>query len=230
MKFLSILPLFLVACDSPYNGTETGNPEELTFEYNATSSDQARVRLGESTGGISVDTVWLRLGDVEFVDCNDEVRGTLTGIGFADHGGEEAALQNLTLPDVSYCGLRTQLFDTEGSPDEPAEISGSALSLSGTLADGRPFRVTIDEPIPIQLALPQARLPGENAWLIAFDMAAWLDGDSLDNVPGDEVIVDAENHQWLLESFINRVSNGTSLFVDEDANGQVDEGEEEIAL
>jgi hypothetical protein len=221
------LPLLVLCATLTACGTETGNPEFLEFEYNATSSDPATVRLGESEGGTAVDTVWLRLGDVSFTDCAGETRGTLQGIGFADHGGEEAALQSIALADVDYCGLQTQLFVDPNPIEEPEAIAGSSVSVSGVLTDGRSFRITSHADLLLELDLQEATIPTQGAWLLAFDLAAWIDDSELKSLPGEEVIVDSGP---VLQAFEESISSGATLIHDANENGLVDDGEPKLSL
>lgn len=212
--------LILGAC-----GTETGNPEFLDFEYNATTSEPGRVRLGPSEGGVSVDTVWLRLADVTFVDCSGVPRGTLAGLGFADHGGDDAALQGIELADVAYCGLRTRLFEQPDPQVEPEAIAGASIALSGTLLDGRAFSITSHQTLDIELELASVAPPMEGGWLLAFDVAAWVDEETLGDTLANPVVIDADAQPEILTAFEDSVRSGIRLHHDLNGNGQVNDGE-----
>jgi hypothetical protein len=219
ITLISCLLVALGAC-----GTETGNPELLEFEYNATTTDPARVGL-RADAGFSVEAVWLRLADVSFTDCDGVERGTLTGIGLADHGGEEAALQALELPDVPYCGIATALFPEPDATDEPERVAGSAISLSGRLSDGRAWFLTVHRGIPLDIALDGASLPEDSAWLLAFDLATWLDPEALDALPGDPLVLTEASHPALIDAFVARLPAGLLVHEDRNGNGRIDEDE-----
>ncbi|MEQ1565539.1 MAG: hypothetical protein ABMA64_07875 [Myxococcota bacterium] len=217
----------LLAC-----GTETGNPEELAFEYNARSSAPEVIGLRSPGSAARVDSVWLRLGPVELTgDCDDE-RGerSYVGLGFADHADEQPALQQLLVPFDTTCSVALSLEPDASATGEPAGVGGAALALQGTLADGRPFLVRSDEPMAWSFPLRDEPVPEAGAWLLSFDVAEWLDEGALAAVPGDELTVSATENPALLDALLDRVAGGLTLHLDDDRDGGIDPGEDLLAV
>jgi hypothetical protein len=206
----------LLAC-----GTETGNPEGLVFEYNATSSDAARVST-QPDAEIQIQSVWLRLGDVAFEDCGGVEQGRLTGIGFADHSGEEAALQRIELPDVPYCTVRTEFLPDPAAIDEPPRVRGAAIGITGVLSNGADFTVVIDERIEVAVPVGAALIPEDIPWLLAFDVATWLDASVFDVPNEDGIRIDAETTPGIYADLLDRIPDGVQLYEDISENGLVD--------
>lgn len=211
---------FALAC-----GTETGNPDgELTLSYNARTSDPDAVSVREDGTESRVDEVWLRLADVEFEGCVVEEVETLEGIGFADHGGEEPARQEISLTDFEYCGLRTR-FVVGAAGGEAPDIAGSAISLRGTLSDGRAFLVRIDEEIEVDLPLQEVPILQSPNWLLSFDVATWIDPSELLALEGDPVLVDSTTNTGALAAIESRILAGVQVHADAGGNGQLDPGD-----
>jgi hypothetical protein len=208
----------LLAC-----GTETGNPEELELGYNARTTEPGEVGLQTPADGATVDAVWLRLGPVTLLgDCaRAPAERTFGGLGFADHAGPEAAFQQLRVPFRSACGLATSLEVGPDAPADPPGYAGVALSLEGTLGDGRPFSVASETPLDLYLPLADVDLADQGSWLVTFDVARWLDVDALTALPGDEVRVAADEHADELQAVLARVPEGLAVHHDADGDGQV---------
>jgi hypothetical protein len=213
----------LVAC-----GTETGNPEMIPLTYNATTSAPARVAIGSSdSADVRVETVWLRLEDVTLTACDDSVSQTAPGLGLADHGGPDAALQTVELADTTWCGLSTALRGAPDAVDEPVGIAGSAVAISGTV-DGRAFSILSTADVELDLALPDIPRPDDGSWLLGFDVAEWIDVDALRALPGEPIVVDADTEPAFLEAFEGRLAAGVHLWADRDGDGQVDDDDERL--
>ncbi len=205
-------------------GTETGNPEGLVFEYNATSSDVARVST-DPDAAVQIQSVWLRLGDVVFEDCDGVEQGRLSGIGFADHSGDEAALQQIDLPDVPYCTLRTELIPDPGAIDEPERVRGAAIGITGVLESGADFTIVIDEPIRVDIPIGAADIPEDAPWLMAFDVASWIDTATFDVPQTDGIRIDAETNPGVYADLLDRIPAGVQLYEDLSEDGMVDPDE-----
>lgn len=209
-------------------GTETGNPDgELILSYNARTSNPDQVAIREDGTESRVDEVWLRLDDVHLDGCFVEEAEVLPGIGFADHGGADAAQQDIALTDLEYCGLRTR-FVLGGAGEEDEDIAGSAIALRGSLADGRSFLVRIDQEIELDIALGEVAIVLAPEWLLSFDVAAWIDPAELDALEGDPIVVDAATHAEVLQRIQARIVSGVQVHADVDGNGQLDPGDARI--
>jgi hypothetical protein len=219
----AVMVPWLLAC-----GTETGNPEELDFEYNARTSAPERIGLRSPGSAAQVDSVWLRLGPVKFTGDCDGQRGerTYAGLGFADHADDEPALQQFLVPFGSTCALSTTLEADPDATAEPAALGGAALALQGTLVDGRPFLVLSDEPMEWSFPLRDESVPETGAWLLSFDVAEWLDEGALATLPGEALRVTATENAEVLDALLDRVEGGLTLHLDDNSDGHIDAGED----
>ncbi len=209
----------LAAC-----GTETGNPEAtVEVEYNARSTDPDLVEL--------VDGVWLRIDVLALSGgCGGPADAVVPALGWADHSGADAAVQAVDVPNVPYCTLATSFFADAGATGEAPELQGASVALTGTLDDGRAFRVVLREDVPLELTLDDAEPPDVGAWLLSFDVATWLDLGALEALPGDPVVVDEDTNPALLDEVRARLADGVQLHHDADRNGRVDPGERRLDL
>ena len=214
-------------------GTETGNPDLVFLGYNARSTDPATVALGEADGdggALGVESVWLRLGPVRLTgDCDGEpVEATYDALGFADHADPAAVVQELEVRTDTTCRVETS-FDVDGAAtNEPPDVAGTAVALTGTLADGRAFEILVREPIPLVLALADEPAPAEGSWLLSFDVATWIDASALGALDGDPVIVSADENAGVYGAVVDRLQAGVQLHHDTDDDGQVDPDERRL--
>lgn len=219
---------WLVACFGGC-GTETGNPDLVFLSYNARSTDPEDVALGEGEG-LVVDSVWLRLGPVRLTgDCDgDPVEATYDALGFADHADPAAVVQELEVRTETTCRLETS-FDVDGlATNEPPDVAGTAVALTGTLADGRAFEILVREPLALALGLDDEPAPAGGTWLLSFDVATWIDPAALAAVASDPVIVSADENAEVYTGILDRLTAGVQLHHDADADGQVDPDERRL--
>lgn len=200
-------------------GTETGNPEELTLEWNARTSEPEAVGLRTPGSELTVGSVWLRLGDLTLAgDCGgDRVERTFDGLGFGDHADVEAAEQPLSVPFSDACELRTTLVADAGGAGEPEGVRGAAAALEGTLADGRGVLAALDADLPLVLRLGDEALPEQGAWLVTFDVAGWVEPADLTT---DEDPVEVGG-----PGLADRIRASVALHHDVDGDGVLDAGE-----
>lgn len=215
---LALIPALLavlLAC-----GTETGNPEAIALATNARSSDATVQLTDDEEADVVLDTVWLRLDDVVLTSCDGEEQVVLVGLGFADHGGPEAALQTVDGPQTTWCRLQTALLPGVPGADEPPSVSGSAVGLTGRL-DDRELRIVLDGPIAVDLTFDPLS-PSQTDALLTFDVGAWLDLEALRNVVGDPVVIEEASHPTLTAALAARIASTAELWADVGGNGLVD--------
>jgi hypothetical protein len=210
-------------------GTETGNPDLLFLSYNAWTSDPEAVSLQPQQAQSVALSVWLRLGPIRLEgDCQDEpVLSTHDALGFADHAEPGAASQELEVPTETTCRVETS-FEQGQAPGEPEPVAGTSVALLGELADGRAFQVLIREPVPVELQLEDEPVPADGGWLMSFDVATWLDPSALAALPGDPVVVSADDNADVYADVLARLAPGVQLHHDEDGDGEVDPGERRL--
>ncbi|MEM6927193.1 MAG: hypothetical protein AAF602_09705 [Myxococcota bacterium] len=218
----------LVGC-----GTEIGNPEgDVTVLYNA-RSQVPEVSLEPGAPGTTVSAVWLRLESVALTRAckSDQVEAVaLDPLGLADHAGDEPFLQEPRIPDGPYCSLVTGFVPGNDGPNELTR--GASMALEGTLADGRPFTVIVDEPVGLALDLDNVPRPekDEGAWLISFDVGTWIDPAELSGLSGDRVVVSAGSNVDVYDAMVARIADGVQLHLDRGFDGSIDDGDTRLDL
>jgi len=206
-------------------GTETGNPEGYAVElgYNARTSQPEAVGF-EPTSRVQVDAVWLRLADAHLeASCPGEP-SRFDGIGLADHAGKTAAWQELAPSEseaaASYCGVGTWARVVDDGADDPAEVDGASVAITGWLQDGRSFAVQIHRDIDLAVQVDPDVDPTEASWLMTFDLATWLDADALEALSDDAIWVD--DRTAVGEGIADRMLDGVQLHQDFDHDGAID--------
>jgi hypothetical protein len=213
-------------------GTETGNPEGATVElgYNARTSRPEAVGF-EPTSRVQVDAVWLRLADAHLEPSCPGESLRFDGIGLADHAGKTAAWQELAPVEgdavaSSYCGVGTWARVIDDGSDDPEEVDGASIALTGWLQDGRPFAVQIHRDIDLGVRVDPGVDPTEASWLMTFDVAAWLDPDELETLEGDVVVLD--DRSPVVDRIAERLLDGVQLHQDFDHDGAIDRADVRI--
>ncbi len=225
MVFSMWLSAWMVGC-----GTEVGNPEgDVPVLYNA-RSQLPDVSLEPSASTTTVTAVWLRLDAVALTTCKSvgSQSVALDPLGLADHAGDEAFEQVATVQDGPWCSLVTALVPGETGPTELTR--GASMVLEGELVDGRSFAIVVDEPIGLALHLDEPVRPEEGAWLLSFDVGAWIDPEELTAATDDPVIVSATEHTGVYDAVVSRLPDGVTLHHDREADGVVDEGDRRLDL
>jgi hypothetical protein len=206
-------------------GTETGNPDGSMVElgYNARSSNPDDVGF-EPTSRLQVDAVWLRLGDAHLdVSCPGEAL-RFDGIGLADHAGKTAAWQDLVPAEgeasSSYCGVGTWARIVDDDSDDPVDVAGAAIAVTGWLRDGRPFTVRIRRDVDLAVQIAPEVDPSEAPWLMTFDVAAWLAPEELEALP--DPVVEVDDGSEVGDRIVERLAEGLQLHQDFDHDGAID--------
>jgi len=214
------IALLALAC-----GTETGNPDGTMVDlgYNARTSRPEVVGFDPSSR-VQVDAVWLRLADAHLeASCPGEPL-RFDGIGLADHAGKTAAWQELTPAEGegadTYCGVGTWARVVDDGSDDPLEVAGAAIALTGWLRDGRPFTVQVQRDVDLAVAVDPGVDPGEASWLMTFDVGTWLVPEELEALPDDDVFLD--DGSSVGERIIARIPDGVQLHQDFDRDGAID--------
>jgi hypothetical protein len=240
-----LLALASVGCE----GTEVGNPDVEPVQLSLTAhstSDQVAFAADDaddedaggdgasSTAAVTVERMWVSLGDVRFVlddACgrDPDTRTTVPGPIIADLASEPTALP-AKLPDADYCSVRVSLERAGAGDDVPEELVGYSALISGARADGVPFLIrTRSKPDFVLRSRGEPfRLASDaKPVFLAFDAGAWLDGVDLAGAEPDaegKVLVETPGEP-LLRTFETNVRSSLSLFKDADKNGALDQAE-----
>jgi hypothetical protein len=236
--------LVALGCLSACTGSEVGNPvKDVRVALTAHSSDDAVAFLGGDAGAtaaLTVDELWVSLGDMRFVlddDCSADrdTRISVPGPITADLARAPTALV-AKLQDGAYCRVRVPLGRAIDDGAIPAELVGHSTLLIGQRDDGVRFTIrsrdkpalvvrSRDEPFPID----DERSP----LILAFDAGRWLAGIDLGAVAPNadgEIVIDASNEQALLGQFETNLRTSLALFRDGNANGRLEQSEADEPL
>jgi hypothetical protein len=212
-------------------GTETGNPDGGVVElgYNARTSNPDAVGF-EPTSRLQVDAVWLRLGDAHLdVGCPGETL-RFDGIGLADHAGKTAAWQELVPEEgegaSGYCGVGTWARGLDDPSDDPFQVAGASMSVTGWLQDGRPFTLRVRRDVDLAVEVDPELDPSEASWLMTFDVASWLVPEELEALP--DAVLELDDGGEVGRRFVDRIADGVQLHQDFDHDGAVDRDDQRI--
>jgi hypothetical protein len=235
---LAALWLGVPGCAS---GTETGNPSlTASLSFSAHSSKPNVVAVREGAAAVVVSEVWLSLGPVALLEGDDCAAGAgryeSAALGVGNHAAAQPGHTDLSAEASAYCSLELEFVPSVEVPaGAPAALAGRSIAVAGELADGTSFLIVsgFEGRVPV-LAVDTsfALSEGEAAMLLGFDLATWLDGIDLAEVPREDdgsILIDAERNAELVTAFESALPNGLELYRDRDADGRLDEDPELIA-
>ena len=240
MRVLVLVCSFGLALGACTSGTETGNPVAAELTVVAHSTDPDAVGL-EAGAGVVIDEAWVALAEVRFWPagaCDDDAMAravtaetageVVSGIAFGD-------LVEISATEA-YCRVEVPLHPIDALPaGAPPLLSGSTMVITGTRADGAPFRIVSAMVLRagIRSAIDRFEVPAEPPSLLAgLDVAVWLAGIDLGSLPTEPdgtVLVDATHNAGALAAFEANVLASADLFHDDDEDGHVDPGETVLA-
>lgn len=220
--------------------TETGNPElqaRVTLAARTSAPDQ--VRVGAEVDGLAVHEAWVSIERLRFVqgevcDVPGEVEIDAPPVVADVVPGE---VVEFPARAGGYCRVRLRFEEAESVPgDAPPALADRTIVVTGQRADGVPFTIVTDEDFEIDLRVKDGGAPftleeGRDALILAFDVAAWLDGVPLDEatVTGGEILVSEASNPSLLAAFEANTQRVFDLFEDPDGDGRLDDDSAPVA-
>ncbi len=219
--FLLALTASVSACAG---GTETGNPPfTATLSYAAYSSDES-VSLRSTGASRVVQSVWLDLADVSLradPACgSSRLESTpVPALGIGDHAAGAHNFTSFEGRVERYCALDLPMLRAPNSAGAPPDYAGLSVLLTGTLADGTPYRVASRVTPTLRLAADRDSFElsaAESHLLVAFDVAAWLAGVDLESAErsADGISVSETENPALLRLFEANLASGVALYRD----------------
>ncbi len=225
--------LGLAAC-----GTETGNPELDMFSA-ARSSQPDAVGIEEEASTLRIDGAWVAFGDIRVVqsaacDGPGGAEADIDGPWVADLLGGPPQL--LSVPDDEYCRVRVPM-DAVRAPlpsGTPAQLEDASVFVEGQLADGTPFELVSRREPELDVrsrTAPFLLSDSQQALVLAFDMAVWLDGVDLSEgeLDGSMLRIDEGNNDTLLEAVEDNIERSLELYEDSTGQGVVADGDTPLA-
>jgi hypothetical protein len=222
--------LLLVGCI-----TETGNPElDAELAVRARSTDPSIAQLARAPSW-RVEQAWVGLDEPRFVtaescDTPDEVETDLPAPGEVDLLASEPFVVRGTLPADAFCRFRLRLARGEAS----GVLGDDSVYLAGVLADGRAFEVrsSIEPELDLRSRAEPVDLgAASGAFVLAFDVARWLedvDADRLEADPDGVVRIDEDHDDEPLQAFEDALEASLELF--EDLDGDGDAGPDDVSI
>ena len=215
----------IVGCD----GSETGNPSIGSLQLGLRSTDDTIASVVDTDSAIYVEQLWLSVASIGLVGCaagapevtlnSENITGDLAqGVMVGD------------VPGGEYCSVHLRLELAELPIPPPGGVAGPAsIAASGARADNVPFVILSAAPLDVSIPGPAFTVGNEEAFLLAFDVAAWLRASVLDSatlVDGTAVL-DGREHPSMTSVFDSQLT--VTLHHDANANGVVDESEAALA-
>lgn len=225
MPKVSPLLLALAASASACaGGTETGNPPfTATLSYAAYSSNET-VSLRSAGAPRVVQSVWLDLAAVSLradPACgSSRLESTsVPALGIGDHAAGAHNFTSFAGRAERYCGLELPLLRAPSSASAPPEYTGLSVLLTGTLADGTPYRIASRVTPTVRLVADDQNFElsgAESHLLVAFDVGAWLAGVDLESAErvAEGIHVSETENPALLSVFEANLASGVALYRD----------------
>jgi len=215
--------LFFVACrQGDIHVTETGNPE-LTGRWSLQghSSDPSQWSLGTSDAPVQILEARATVDQNGLLTEVTDQPFPLPSPGTFDLIASSGVMEFGLVP-ADYYGVSLSLAATKGC----------SIELSGLRADGAPF--VLRTPTEASIDLPQSGFAldqTQRALLLSFDVAVWFEGWSLEEATLEDGVarIDPDHNPALYEAFQARLLQAPILYRDANANGWLDEGDEELA-
>lgn len=231
------MPLLLVLASCL---TETGNPElHARLALAARTSAPERVELGADAEGLAVHEAWVAVERARFVQGEVCDRPGEIEIDAPPVVADVVAGEVVEFPARAggYCRVRLRIDEAEGVPSgAPPELDERTVVVKGQRADGVPFTILTDERFEIDVRVKDGGAPftleeGREALVLAFDVAAWLDGVALDEatVTDGAILVSEDSNEALLAAFEANTERIFELFEDGDRDGRVDDDDDPVA-
>lgn len=237
---LSLLSLSsgMFSC-GPRGGTDVGNGFDVKLNlkaYEAPTTTPAGVTLAD---GVVVDALFMTASrfrlqpgtDCSTIDTGVDVEGPLVadlaGKGFL--GGEPV----FAVETDKFCRLRLQFDELDASalPDgAPPELAGLSILLEGHRADGTPFVVRSRMTGELRLGASAGAFPlptKDQGLIVGVEIARAIDELDLDTLSGNPIEIDDTSNVDRLQAFEEAVKTATSLFRDENDDGDLSPGESE---
>lgn len=226
----------LCAC---VGGTETGNPSvPIVIPLELRSSEPSAVAIRSGDASAVLKEAWVAIGTPVFLEAGE--CGNLEDMG---KPGPTLVAADLAQPDARieldvrpqrYCGMwvpMQQHTPRAELPDgAPAELASGSFVLKGARDDGTPFVLAHPEQDEIEVVAEDGTFEVSETGpglLLAFDVAAWMRGIDLAtaelNAEG-EIRIDHEANSALHEIFDANHECSLELYLDENENGELDEG------
>jgi len=203
------LALLLLGCA----GTETGNPSatlELRLRGHSSKPEIASAGAGSA---LAIEQAQVTLDRLELVGCGDtgSVAASDLAVDLLADPADELLFDTSVL---DYCGVRVGL---------------SSVDITAVRSDGLPVELASTLAMELQLVTSPPATPFDASSLIlGFDLGVWFDTVDVHGAPAgtDGVVrLDATNNSALLTSFEARTPLALGLFLDDDADGQLDADE-----
>ena len=210
-------------------GSETGNPSVGSLQLGLRSTDETIASVVDTDTAVYVEQLWLSVASIGLVGCapgasevtlnSENITGDLAqGVTVGD------------LPGGEYCSVHLRLEPADLPVPVPGGVAlPASIAVSGARADNVPFVILSAAPLDVSIPGPTFTVGNDEAFLLAFDVAAWLRQSVLDSatlVDGTAVL-DGREHPSMTSVFDTQLT--VTLHHDANANGVVDESEAALA-
>lgn len=224
-------------------GTEIGNPQtdqttNVQFEFAPLPVAANALTLAS---GIEVDRAWLAVEEIRFrpdeacldIDetspLEEDYIGPQASFSIDVVTGElDPPLEPFGVPAQAYCRFELEL-DSESSDD----LEPYSIIIEGTLADGRPFEILIEEDAELELRGDFTLSPGDATLFLAFDLESWLIPEQFQDLEEDadgvvRVSSNSDEAEDVADAIFDAIDRSLTLFRDLNANGVIDLDTDEI--
>jgi|GEM_PF-6267242 len=214
LLLVSWFPLAAVSCV----GTETGNPDVAQVSLRIVSSQPSRIATsGDGASELVVGSAELQVSSLVFYDCSGSE---------AELEVETASLQDSpeqAIPAGNYCGVRLR---AEGDLTDPLSFSAVRGEDSQGIFFGieEAFVSESSSEIPVSIK-------ADSRLVVALDLAdivpesAVSDLSPANQLDQELILVDSQNNAWLFEEVVSALPSALRVYVDENADGELNEEE-----
>lgn len=193
--------------------------EEVTLTVRGMASDPDVATIGDASTGLGVSRGALRARRIALEACRagvDEVRLAPRGYELAS---DNASSEVVTTAVKDLCGVRVEIEATaDNALDGVPEAASLYVEVSDS--DGNPLRFMSDVSTTLRFETDLASSFGSQPLLLGIDFSKWL----------ADLPLDPDMSEDASERLLAQLPGAAALFVDENANGIIDEAESEPLL
>jgi hypothetical protein len=210
-------------------GTESGNPGSTSMmSIQGRSSNPAEIAFFDDQSALDVRVALISFTDLSLIPCGEVDERPLAAPMVVDLGTSAPVRFSVANAPRTACGLRLSLGPALRGP--PEILDHTVLIRGVRSSDGVPFNVSSIIERQAELVTLSGTGFDPRELVIAFDLAVWfaeVDVHGVEPLEGT-VNINAGATPDLVAAFEGRIGLAAEVFIDENANGVLDECEVSI--
>jgi hypothetical protein len=216
---LAILALstLAAACGGPTVGDLVS--QEIVITVRAVSSAPDEVALVKPDGGAALTRAFFSSSALTLSACNEDVAPIELGPRGYELVSNSPYQERISTAVSNFCSVQLDIEPVDENESEGVP-QGASVYVEGTDANGEPFTLSSSASLSLRLETDADPGLGKVPLLLGIDAAVWLKG-----LPLPEEMSD-----MAAQMFEEQLTEATALYVDEDEDGALGDGESKPLL